>query len=109
VILPAFGLLASFAVIGLVCIVTLWITRWPGFRVATLIVFIICAYAGEIVFFRIFSSLYADANGELTTRSSVLLMYACIPVVAAVSGWLGAAVAQLAMRYIEDGPQRNER
>jgi hypothetical protein len=108
VIIPAATLLMLFAVVSIVCLVTLWITRWPGFRVATLITFIVCAYFGEIWFFKIYGSLYADANGELTTRSSVLRMFACVPIVAAVCGWLGAAAAALAMRYIERPPSVDE-
>ena len=107
--MPMFGLLASLAVISVVCMLTLWITRWPGFRIATLLTFIVCAYAGEVLFFRVYSSLYADADGQLTTRASVLGMFACIFVVAAISGWLGAAAAELVMRYIDGSPERNDR
>ena len=70
-----------------------------------MVTFIVCAYASEVLFFRVYSSLYADADGELTTRASVLGMFACIPIVAAISGWVGAAAAKLVMRYIDGQPE----
>jgi hypothetical protein len=100
VILPAFGLLISLTVISAVGIITLFATRWPGFRPSTLGVFIVWAYVGEVPFFMIYSSFYATPNGELTTRSSVIIMFAFIPVVAAISGWLGAAATELFLRWL---------
>jgi hypothetical protein len=100
VILPAFGLLISLSVISVVGIITLFITRWPGFHPSTLRVFIVWAYVGEVPFFKIYSSLYATPDGELTTKSSVIMMFGFIPVVAAVSGWLGAAATELFLRWL---------
>jgi len=100
VILPAFGLLISLSVISVVGIITLFVTRWPGFRTSTLSVFVVWAYVGEVPFFKIYSSLYATPDGELTTRSSMMTMFALIPVVAAVSGWLGAAATELFLRRL---------
>jgi hypothetical protein len=99
-ILPAFGLLISLSVISVVGIITLFVTRWPGFRPSTLGVFVVWAYVGEVPFFKIYSSLYATPDGELTTRSSVIMMFAFIPVVAAVCGWLGAAATELFLRWL---------
>ncbi len=99
-ILPAFGLLISLSVISVVGIITLFVTRWPGFRPSTLGVFIVWAYVGEVPFFKIYSALYATPEGELTTTSSVIAMFALIPAVAAISGWLGAAATELFLRYL---------
>ena len=99
-ILPAFGLLISLTVISVVAIITLFITRWPGFRPSTLGVFIVWAYVGEVPFFKIYSALYATPEGELTITSSVIMMFALIPIVAAVSGWLGAAATELFLRWL---------
>ena len=88
------------SVISVVGLITLWITRWPGFRPSTLGVFIVWAYVGEVPFFKIYSSIYATPEGELTTRSSVIMMFGLIPVVAAVSGWLGTAVTELLLRWL---------
>jgi hypothetical protein len=100
VIPPAFGLLISLSVISVVGLITLWITRWPGFRPSTLGVFVVWAYVGEAPFFKIYSSIYTTPEGELTTRSSVIMMFALIPVVAAISGWLGAAATELFLRWL---------
>jgi hypothetical protein len=87
-------------VISVVGIITLFVTRWPRFRPSTLGVFVVWAYVGEVPFFKIYSSLYATPGGELTSRSSVIMMFAFIPLVAAVSGWLGAAATELFLRWL---------
>src|SRR5215467_8004002 len=104
-IIPAFTVLALLAVIFPICMVTLWLTRWPGFGVATLLCFIIGAFLGEILFFKVYGRLYADSHGQLTSRSQVMHMFAWIPVIAAISGWLGAATSKLAMDYIDAAPE----
>ena len=78
----------------------MFVTRWPGFRPFTLGVFVVWAYVGEVPFFKIYSSLYATPDGKLMTRSSVIMMFAFILVVAAVSGCLGAAATELFLRCV---------
>ena len=97
--------MTSLAVVSIVCITTLWITRWPGFRVATLVTFILCGYGGVYFYFRIIDRLFPDHPGEPVAGSTLLWLWGSVPFVVAVSGWLGAAVARLAMRYIEGGQE----
>jgi hypothetical protein len=58
------------------------------------------AYVGEVPFFKIYSGLYATPEGELTTTSSVIMIFALTPVVAAVFGWLGVAATELFLRWL---------
>ena len=101
-IMPLFGLLISATLFSAIAVLVLAVIPGLRVRVWSVLVFVLCEYAGAAAFSMFYTPRFATPAGELTTRAAVLGYFGGVFASAAVAGIVAVSLLTFIIaRYVQ--------